>query len=421
MPKPALRVVRASGSQIARMGKLLRMPANLNKAPTTLPREFGGSSVFTHPNRGGAAPLIAGPYPVYPGNLYAGAELVSVTAINEAIPEIGFVLEVGDIIDTLARMNAPWISVRAMRGWTDLGPCLGGQGPSTNRWSGFKTGAHCLTNQGSTGALWSPTAFQDSNVYAHEWGAAHMQLNAIRYDTVHTYYRAGGGAVGWPYISAMPSAPFDPIAALIRGPMPRVDFEANPNLLRKWQEAPAYARPVAPPEPRPNTWPAARPAYRPGVVWRPVGDIWVPTRTVSWTPSPVPAPYPAPVTGGIGGASGPGSGPSPGQGPTPQPSRPPVVTPPPRLPKPPPKGTKEKKMRSALGAVLGGLDTVSELSEIIDQMYQALPRRTRWRWEHKMRREQPERSALLDQAGQYGISGADWKLQAIYHNWDEMD
>lgn len=117
---------------------------------------------------------------------------------------------------------------------------------------------------------------------------------------------------------------------------------------------------------------------------------------------------------------GPGSGPSPNEGPTQQPTVPePVVSAPPRQPEPPPPNTSETKIRNVKKA-LGMLDTVSELSEIVDAMFDALPPLTKYRWKQRARRLYGNRG-LLDNAGQYGIDGADWKLQAIWRNWDALD
>jgi hypothetical protein len=59
------------------------------------------------------------------------------------------------------------------------------------------------------------------------------------------------------------------------------------------------------------------------------------------------------------------------------------------------------------------LDKLSEAAEVVDSFYQALPKDVRKRW------NRPERPG--DQMGQYGAEGADWKLQALYHNWEKVD
>lgn len=106
--------------------------------------------------------------------------------------------------------------------------------------------------------------------------------------------------------------------------------------------------------------------------------------------------------------------------------------------RPPPKGDKDKKVRSTtkFGAamILGIADTISEYSEIVDAFYDALPADVRrayekslgfhwanvkgqWKWLPPSSLER----GLLDNAGQYGIDGADWKSKAIYHHWAELD
>lgn len=83
-------------------------------------------------------------------------------------------------------------------------------------------------------------------------------------------------------------------------------------------------------------------------------------------------------------------------------------------------GTKERKALSkgqALSiALFRALDQVSEAAEIVDAFFEALPKDVQKRWS----KDRPNRQ-FLDAAGQYGIDGADWKMQAIYYNWDKVD
>lgn len=79
-------------------------------------------------------------------------------------------------------------------------------------------------------------------------------------------------------------------------------------------------------------------------------------------------------------------------------------------------------------ALLRGLDMISEASELVDALYEALPEATKRRWEGKAKwfeydnvGDYSDDRGLLDNAGQYGILGADWKLQALYHNWHKVD
>lgn len=64
------------------------------------------------------------------------------------------------------------------------------------------------------------------------------------------------------------------------------------------------------------------------------------------------------------------------------------------------------------------LDSISEFSEIVDAFYESLPADVRKRWEAKHGRDTV---FPLDQAGQYGIDGADWKAKALYYNADKID
>lgn len=84
---------------------------------------------------------------------------------------------------------------------------------------------------------------------------------------------------------------------------------------------------------------------------------------------------------------------------------------------PPRSRTREPpKRKGTIGTIMKILDIVSETAEIVDCVYGTLPKATRKRWE----KGRPNRG-LLDQAGQYGIDGADWKSQAIWHNYMDVD
>lgn len=102
--------------------------------------------------------------------------------------------------------------------------------------------------------------------------------------------------------------------------------------------------------------------------------------------------------------------------------------------RPPRRNEREKKTltRSKQFAIglFKALDVVSEWSEIIDAFYETLPTTTKNRWEGKKNPwwaydaivpEQRKSRGLLDKAGQYGIDGADWKLQALWYNWHKVD
>lgn len=74
------------------------------------------------------------------------------------------------------------------------------------------------------------------------------------------------------------------------------------------------------------------------------------------------------------------------------------------------------KSAQQAAALMAGLDTVSELSEIVDAFFDALPKDVKRKWEKKHKAR-----GLLDQAGQYGIDGADWKMAALFWNWHKID
>lgn len=87
--------------------------------------------------------------------------------------------------------------------------------------------------------------------------------------------------------------------------------------------------------------------------------------------------------------------------------------------KPPPRGTKEKKFSTSgkvAAAIFRGLDKLSETAEVIDIIFQSLPCEI----QKNASRNRPNRG-LLDQAGQYGIDGADWKTPVILRHYDKID
>lgn len=77
--------------------------------------------------------------------------------------------------------------------------------------------------------------------------------------------------------------------------------------------------------------------------------------------------------------------------------------------------TLSRSARIAL-AVFKALDTISEYSELVDAFFRALPQDVQDRWSKGR-----DPRGLLDSAGQYGIDGADWKVQALWHNWHKID
>lgn len=107
--------------------------------------------------------------------------------------------------------------------------------------------------------------------------------------------------------------------------------------------------------------------------------------------------------------------------------------------RPPETGEQERKFlsRSArfMIAMFKGLDAVSELSEIVDVFYDAIPQAIRdqyekelgFRWMHLrsgkwVKVKPPElKRGLLDKAGQYGIDGADWKANAVRKHFMDID
>lgn len=116
---------------------------------------------------------------------------------------------------------------------------------------------------------------------------------------------------------------------------------------------------------------------------------------------------------------------------------PPQTTLPPLAP--PRRDTKEKKVITRSKAIAiqiaKALDNISEASEVVDALYEALPKDVRKRWEKDRFPDaywykdkvtgQWKRGGMsrgpADQFGQYGIDGADWKLEALWYNFHKID
>jgi len=82
-------------------------------------------------------------------------------------------------------------------------------------------------------------------------------------------------------------------------------------------------------------------------------------------------------------------------------------------------GVKERKKYSRVRAIgvaaFKALDKISEAAEVVDAFFQALPEDM----VKALKKANPERPA--DTIGQYGVGGADWKLEALYKNWDQVN
>lgn len=96
--------------------------------------------------------------------------------------------------------------------------------------------------------------------------------------------------------------------------------------------------------------------------------------------------------------------------------------PPPDYTRAPPSGKEKEgkalsKSKRVAIAAYRVMDRLSEGAEIVDAVYAALPADVRKRWE----KGRPKSRGFVDQAGQYGIDGADWKAKAIYMNFHKLD
>ena len=142
-----------------------------------------------------------------------------------------------------------------------------------------------------------------------------------------------------------------------------------------------------------RTGTSVRPGLRPGT-GRPVQK---PSPGAGPAPAPSPAPNPSPGQPGTGGGSGS------------------VTRTWPKNPrKRPDKRTKERKVKSR---GLKFFDIISEAGDAIDCFYKSLPKNVRKKWDAKQTRA----SKHFENAGQYGIGGADYKTPALWNNWEKVD
>lgn len=94
------------------------------------------------------------------------------------------------------------------------------------------------------------------------------------------------------------------------------------------------------------------------------------------------------------------------------------------IPQPAQEGTKEKKTRASGIArfLLHAFNDASEGADAVDAVFDALPDDVKKRWRRKYERKPAPGLERSDFYGQYAsINDADWKLQAIWHNWDKLD
>lgn len=197
--------------------------------------------------------------------------------------------------------------------------------------------------------------------------------------------------------------------------------------------------------PRMGAW---QQPYNPNV------ERWLPTFPDPWAPKPAPQLEPGTATPEVKNPDSPYDPDHAWQydpifGLAPGVMAPPITNTPPLTPapvgvapippvqrEPPQKGERQRKAlaRSKVVAlaVYKALDWSSEAAEVVDAIYQALPKKVRDRWEKDRgaywrfneQRGKWEKAGLDrpgDQFGQYGLEGADWKLQAIYHNMHQLD
>jgi len=157
---------------------------------------------------------------------------------------------------------------------------------------------------------------------------------------------------------------------------------------------------------------------QPNVQFPPISPYYIPMRdpmpnpnVERWSPAPQPVtPSPRPVITEVLGVEPQFEWQSAPAGKPPSPSH--------RSAPPRHRNVKEKKVQSRaakIGIFLWqAFDNVSELSEIVDAFYDALPAEAK-------REAGCQGGRLGDKLGQYGIDAADCKAVALWENWDNLD
>lgn len=88
--------------------------------------------------------------------------------------------------------------------------------------------------------------------------------------------------------------------------------------------------------------------------------------------------------------------------------------------RPPARREKERKFTDRIGrltaALVNALDKVSEGGEVIDALYNALPEKVRAVYDKAHKDD-----VYMGPGGQYNVDGVNWKAEALYNHWDELD
>lgn len=299
---------------------------------------------------------------------------------------------------------------RSNHWWTNLGSCVGAFDAQTR---------NCLQGQASTGP--------DAPPWPGQAGVAEIEYRQNCLVYTESYWVEGIGA--WrerrvvnfsrPDIPRFGASTYDR-----RGPdtVPGWALEPDPNWTRY---LPGIRRKAAPiPSAQPSQTPEGYPTDYSDVPGAYNPDL--PGYDYGWSYS---------SDRGVGNL--PGTGTEPGTGVAP--SNPPRIPPWTGVRSPPDSPTRERKVKTRIQQIgiwlYRALDAISEASEIVDCLYDNLPKDVRDRWEKdrfpnahwvkdsvsgKWKRVGDTRG-LLDNAGQYGIDGADWKAQAVYHNFHKVN
>lgn len=316
-------------------------------------------------------PLRPKPIPAMPG----GRGLAPIPAgrlpgglggsLGRIIPGIGIGLGLAGMLDDFLRPPSWYPVPNPANGWIFAGRCnLGNQGyysSSTTKWA---ANSLCIGGQALSGTTHPPVLPHPTARRWSVWTHPNLPAPGVYCRHVEQWYRD----------------------------LP-ISNPASPGLVR--------ATPMPNPVPNPNDA-RGMPTMRPGT--HPLAG-----------PAPHPQPKPSADPGADGSTTGGSSSGGSGRSVTPDGVRP--IPPRPRVP-PRPRERETKSMTGSkriLIALFKVLDEVSEHADTVDSLFESLPKEVRDKWKCN------RREFGVDVAGQYGISNADCKAKALWHNWHKLD
>lgn len=361
------------------------IPQRVRKAPNIVPR-------VKTPFPGRKVPSL--PVPRVPAGATRGLGAALRLGRVIAPRALGVAGLLWPIIDVLNNPNKMW-RPNPLNGWRKCwGDCPITPNHSSKVSSCTAVYQKCLSGQaigtGGPNGILAPLATDTS--FTLSQGVYNTSIAAWRH-TLHSLYVRPSTAVNVSPALVPATDPFIPISP-----------EANPNVIR-WSPS---LRPGTAPT-NPWRWNVPDPKIEVGVgeVLDRMDALADQSFEVSGNPAPIIRNRPGTDT-------------------VPRPrdrEQPPARPKPPHVRQKPPRNTKEKKVRGPVYLFFAIADAISEAAEVVDALFEALPEDVQKRWyrDRKISGADKYRHPLIDQAGQYGIDGADWKMQAVFHNFHKID